>query len=250
MNRMLVKSQIKYIQSLGQKKHRDEASVFIAEGPKLAKELLDEVPEKVKEIFALKEWIDNNRIIIKENNIKVNEIASFELEKISHLKTPNQLLLLVDQFDHKARKTDNGKWSLCLDDIQDPGNMGTIIRIADWFGLENIICSETCADIYNPKVVQSTMGSIVRVNIFYTDIAAWLAAQTDTRIYAAMLSGQSIHSVKYQKGGVLVIGNESKGISEEIQQLVNVKITIPQIGKAESLNAAVATGILLSHLIS
>ncbi|MBL7745420.1 MAG: RNA methyltransferase, partial [Chitinophagaceae bacterium] len=142
-----------------------------------------------------------------------------------------------------------GKISLVLDTLQDPGNLGTIIRIADWFGIEQIICSPDCADVYNPKVVQSTMGSIARVKVFYTDLAEWLPVQKDIRIYAAALEGKDITNMNPLKEGLIIIGNESKGIEEEILALANERITIPKKGKAESLNAGVAAGIILSHLV-
>ena len=138
---------------------------------------------------------------------------------------------------------------MVLETSQDPGNLGTIIRIADWFGIKQIICSEDCADMYNPKVVQSTMGSIVRVKILYTDLAPWLEEQKDVFIYAAALEGQNVMAMKKITEGLIVIGNESKGISAAIFEQVDVKITIPRIGKAESLNAAVATGIILAHVV-
>jgi TrmH family RNA methyltransferase len=132
-----------------------------------------------------------------------------------------------------------------LDDIQDPGNLGTIIRNADWFGVENIICSKGTADAYNPKVVQSTMASLGRVNILYTNIPEWLQQNKDIKKYAAVLGGKDLAAFGKIKEGILVIGNESKGISPEVQQLADEKITIPKIGAAESLNAAVATAVIL-----
>lgn len=242
---MLVKSKVKYIQSLGQKKFRQQEGVFIAEGPKLVAELLTEHSESVKEVFALKKWIEDNRKLVFKTGI--TEISEADLEKISQLKTPNQVLAVVKQFDPVQPVAQKDKFILVLDGLQDPGNMGTIIRIADWFGIKDIVCSEDCADVYNPKVVQSTMGSIGRVNITYTSLKNWLSNQNETRTYAALLQGQDIISMKKPAGGVIVIGNESKGISEEVLALCNVSITIPQKGKAESLNAAVATGIILSH---
>ena len=135
-----------------------------------------------------------------------------------------------------------------MDTIQDPGNLGTIIRIADWFGVKAIICSDNCTDMYNPKVVQSTMGSLGRVEVLYTNIAVWLKKNADINIYAAALEGKNISELKCLTEGIIVIGNESKGISEEVMQLCTQKITIPKTGEAESLNAAVATGIILSHI--
>ncbi|MEO7924954.1 MAG: RNA methyltransferase [Chitinophagaceae bacterium] len=243
---MLVKLKIKYIQTLGQKKLRDEEGVFVAEGPKLVAELLRS-GAVIKELFAVEEWISENRQLLGTN--PVTEISAAELERISGLSTPNKVLAIVQQFGKGNKIDSKGKITLLLDAIQDPGNLGTIIRIADWFGIGQIVCSPDTADVYNPKVVQSTMGSIARVSLWYTDLASWLRDQKDTRIYAAMLEGQDINSFEKINEGILVIGNESKGISDDVLELVNVKITIPQKGKAESLNAAVATGIILSHVL-
>ena len=176
------------------------------------------------------------------------EVSEDELEKLSQLKTPNQVVAVVKKFDVEKDIAVKGKISLVLDSIRDPGNLGTIIRIADWFGVSQIICSADCADVYNPKVVQSTMGSVARVKIFYTDLKEWLKQQTETPIYAAMLEGQDVTKMNGLKEGLIIIGNESRGIDEEIAALADEKITIPKKGEAESLNAAVAVGIVLSHL--
>lgn len=243
---MLVKSQVKYIQSLGQKKPRDEAGVFIAEGPKIVEELLLEIPTHFTAVYALQSWAETQQGRWPQELITI--ITEDDLARISQLSTPNQVLAVIRKMETPASIAAASQLVLALDTIQDPGNLGTIIRIADWFGIKQIVCSNDCADMYNPKVVQSTMASLARVQLLYTDLPSWLAAQKDARIYAAHLEGQPVSSLSKLTDGILVIGNESKGISEVVQQLVNVKVTIPRIGKAESLNAAVATGIILSHL--
>jgi TrmH family RNA methyltransferase len=241
---MLVKSQAKDIQSLGQKKQRDKLGLFIAEGPKIVTELLQ--TSAVQQIYALKEWIEDNNQRLK--HVEVVQVSLAELEKISQLTTPNNVLAVLKKFDEKPFIETKGRLTLVLDTIQDPGNMGTIIRTADWFGVDQIVCNENCADIYNPKVVQSTMGSIARVKVLYTDLQQWLASQEPVNIYAALLNGNDVTAMQKLNEGIIVIGNESKGISDEVLKLVSAKITIPQKGKAESLNAAVATGIILSHI--
>ena len=244
---MLAKSKVKYIQSLGQKKSRDAGNVFIAEGPRIVKELIESRPRDVNEIYALKEWIDNyNNFSSKFNIVEVDDA---ELQKISQLVTPNQVLALVNKFDEVVSINAKGTITIVLDTIRDPGNFGTIIRIADWFGIEQVVCSHGCADIYNPKVVQSSMGSIARVKMIYTDIEQWLIDQDDVHIYATVLEGQDVTAMKKINEGIIIIGNESKGIREEILKLADTNITIPKKGKAESLNAAVAAGIVLSHII-
>jgi len=243
---MITRNQVKYIQSLGQKKSRDEESRFIAEGPKLVSELLAAGNCRVVQLYALKEWIDEH--VNACGDSEVIEVSIGELEKISQLTTPNQVLAVIEKIQWKNDPEIKGNISLALDTIQDPGNIGTIIRLADWFGIKNIFCSADCADVYNPKVVQSSMGSISRVRVEYTDILSWLTENNDVRIYAAVLNGKDITKMEKIKEGVIVIGNESKGINAEMLKLSNVQITIPGKGKAESLNAAVATGIILSHL--
>jgi TrmH family RNA methyltransferase len=243
---MLSKSKTKYIQTLGQKKFRDEEGLFIAEGPKIVKDLLEEKTVTVKSVYALKEWIEDNKKLVGVTELI--EIEEADLEKISQLKTPNKVVAVVQQFAIAEEITTSNKITLALDGIQDPGNMGTIIRIADWFGVEQIVCSNDSADIYNSKVVQSTMGSIARVKVFYTDLEQWLREQKGISIYATTLEGKAIGSMGKIKDGIIVFGNESKGISLAIMNIATDKITIPKKGKAESLNAGVAAGIILSHL--
>jgi len=243
---MLGKQKVKYIQSLGQKKFREQERLFIAEGPKIVKELLESASSNILQVFAVKEWIEKNKHL--PATIEVIEVADFELEKISQLATANKVLAIVRQFDTAKNIVTKKKITLVLDTIQDPGNMGTIIRIADWFAIDQVVCSNDCADIYNPKVVQSTMGSIARVKTVYTEIEKWLGQQKDILIYAATLDGQELSTVKKLQEGIIIIGNESKGINDEILKLANVKLTISKKGKAESLNAAVAAGIILSHI--
>lgn len=243
---MLGKSQVKYIQSLGHKKQRDEERLFIAEGPKIVAELLDANNMQVKQVFALKGWLAEHKI--KYPAIDFIETAEHELQKISQLTTANQVLAVLHKMDEWTDLDPKGVISIVLDGIQDPGNLGTIIRIADWFGIPQLICSNNCADMYNPKLVQSTMGSISRVKIMYTDIEQWLSRQKGIAIYAAALHGKDMGTMPKLNEGIIIIGNESKGISDAVFELVNEKITIPRKGHAESLNAAVATGIILSHL--
>ncbi|MGG9972248.1 TrmH family RNA methyltransferase [Ferruginibacter sp. SUN002] len=245
---MLSKTYTKYIQSLHQKKSRDTDGVFIGEGTKVVAELLQTGVFLCKDILCTQKWLESNEKLVSEYFAKTPQIiADFELEKISALSTPNEVLAI---FEQKERSTIDisGKLNLMLDTIQDPGNLGTIIRIADWFGIENIICANGTAEMYNPKVVQSTMGSIARVNIIYTDLAEWLSKNSKVKVYAAALNGADITTVEKIKEGVIIIGNESKGISDALLKLADEKITIPRKGNAESLNAAVATGIILSHI--
>jgi RNA methyltransferase, TrmH family len=241
---MLSKKEIKDIQSLSHKKFRDELNLFIAEGPKIVGELIELIPQQIEKVYAVKEWIESNQPLNKKLNvIEVNDV---ELERLSHLQTPNRVVAVISKLSFQ--KPGASSFTLYLDAIQDPGNFGTILRIADWFAIKNIVCSTGCADLYNSKVVQSTMASIARVNVYYDEKEEWLQEQT-VPMYAATLNGTSLNEVSKTEKGILIIGNESKGIRKEFLQHATEQITIPKKGNAESLNAAVATGIILSHLL-
>lgn len=246
---MLSKRIVKYIQSLSHKKLRDEHAQFIAETPKVVTEFLSAEDFKCKILCADKIWISENENLLK--NIlpgNIYEIDETTLQKISLLKTPNKVLTVFDQKLPVSEPAIHGKLSVMLDDIRDPGNLGTMIRNADWFGIENIICSENCADCYNPKVVQASMGSLARVNVLYVSLHAFIEANKDISVYAAALSGTAVSELKNIQEGIILIGNESRGISKELLNMATLPITIPRHGNAESLNAAVATGIILSHI--
>jgi len=238
---MLSKNEIKDIQSLSHKKGRNARQLFIAEGPKIVSELFALIPERIEKIYATPEWLQANA----NAAAKSVAVTSAELERISGLKTPNEVLAILSYFPNVVPATTG--FTLYLDAIQDPGNLGTIIRTADWFGVKQVVCSPLCADVYNPKVIQSTMASIARVTVYYDEKDTWLSKQ-DRAIYAAVLGSRSMNEVKLQPDAVLMIGNESKGLSEEALRYATERISIPGRGGAESLNAAVATGILLSHL--
>ena len=170
------------------------------------------------------------------------------MEKISTLSTPTDVLAVVQAPNYTEDELDYTQWTVLLDDVQDPGNMGTIIRIADWCGVSQIICSTNTAEWLNPKVVQATMGSITRVKVVYTDLQALINKHSQLPVYGAMLQGQNIYETQSLNSGFLLMGNEGKGVNEVLQQSITTAITIPGNGKAESLNVAVATGILLSYL--
>ena len=247
-NKVLSKSRVKYIQSLFHKKFRDIENRYIIEGPKIINEFLLKSPGIIYELYATEQWLKNNSIpayqIAPDKLITINDD---DLKKISSLPSPNQALAIIQKFDEPFAAVTANEYILMLDEIQDPGNMGTIIRIADWFGITKIICSNNCADMYNAKVIQSTMGSILRVQVLYTDLVDWCKKHSNMPVYAATLHGKSIYETTPTGNGIILMGNESKGIKPELLALSNVHITIPRIGEAESLNAAVATGIILSH---
>jgi TrmH family RNA methyltransferase len=239
---MISKREVKYIQSLCHKKQRVADRLFIVEGEKAVEELLQS-HWPVKQIYATSSW--------KANHEKVSalvEVATMEqIQQMSGLNTARNVLALVQMPPDLETTLTPGGLTLVLDTIQDPGNMGTLLRIADWFGIKEIIASESSADCYNPKVVQASMGSFLRVTVHYTDLINWLQSYPHP-IMGAMMQGTPIYDVKSVLPAALLIGNEGRGISEALQPLISTSLHIPRLGGAESLNAAVATGILLSYL--
>ena len=237
---MVVKSRIKFVKNLQQKKYRIQYKRFVAEGIKTVQELL--VSDfKADEIYSTsKEFIDKN-----EHPITV--ISEADLKKMSGLRTPNTVLGVF--YMPEAKKVDFSDWVVVLDDIRDPGNLGTIIRLCDWFGIQHLICSANTVDCYNPKVLQATMGSIARVNIVYENIEQSLKDST-VPVYGTFMEGECIYDKELSEVGILIMGNEANGISQEIAKLVDKKISIPQYGKetTESLNVATATAILLNEI--
>lgn len=244
---MLSKAQNKYIRSLTQHKFRREFKAFIAEGDKIAKEWLQS-DKTIQHIVALNDWaIQNESLIALHPEAELHIVKESELSALSTLQTPNQALLVVRMPDYPSLLPVN-EWCIALDDIQDPGNMGTIIRIADWFGIAHVVCSMESVDVYNSKVIQAAMGGHLRVSIHKADVKEFIAG-TNMSVLAAALDGKSIYQMDRLEAAVLVIGNESKGISEDIMSLATDRITIPRKGGAESLNAAISAGIICSHLL-
>jgi TrmH family RNA methyltransferase len=246
---MINNSELKYIQSFAHKKHWAEETVFIVEGPKMLEELLAS-NWVIRKIMALPDWIQSQGYLPAE----VVEVDDLMLERLSLQQTPNKVIALVEKKKESAVIEFNNTSTLLLDGIQDPGNLGTIIRTADWFGIKQIVVSVDTAGMYNPKVIQSTMGSCFRVNIYSMELDQLLASnQKSTNplpVYGAILSGRSIHSIQLEMANFILIGNESKGIRENLMPFISDPISIPRIGEAESLNAAVAAGIILSHFKS
>lgn len=238
---MLSRNEVKYIQSLYHKKNRNNEDVFIAEGAKIVHEILHS-DFKIKNIYALKEWLSQNNNV--ENAIEINED---ELKRISNLETPGKVLAVVYKRELNQIPDLKNKITLVLDGIQDPGNLGTIIRTANWFGVKNIIASNDTADMYNPKVIQASMGAFTDVNIFYTDLKSFLSVNK-ILVCGAVLEGENISATKNLNECLVIIGNEGKGIRAEIFPFIQKKISIPKFGNAESLNAAVAAGIILWKL--
>ena len=245
-------NKIKFIKSLEQKKVRNELGLFIAEGEKIVGETLKS-NARINSLFATAEWLNENELNLKNKKIEITEVSEKEFERISLLSTPNKVLAIVEKINFSFNKEEIiSNLSLALDEIKDPGNLGTIIRIADWFGIENIICSDNTVELYNPKVIQATMGSFLRVKIHYLNLNNFISeAKNKIPIYATTLDGENIYEQKLSDKGIILIGNESKGISEELIKQATHKISIPNFSRnkssAESLNASVATAVICSE---
>jgi TrmH family RNA methyltransferase len=237
---MVTKSELKYIQSLSDKKVRLETGCFIAEGVKLVGEMIA-ADYPLKAVYALDSWES------PDTTLEVTRIEAFELEKMSLLQTPNQVIAVAMMPQKKEALNLEGPLTIVLDGIQDPGNLGTIIRTADWFGITQIVASEDTVDVYNPKVIGATMGSFMRVQVSYKNLAAWLPT-IKLPVYGALLEGENIFTIKTPQKGLLVIGSEGKGIRENIIDFVTHPVTIPKTGGAESLNAGIAAGIIIAQL--
>lgn len=244
----LSKNKIKYIRSLELKKHRKEENVFPAEGPKLVGDLLGHFHCRL--LVATDEWLDERKTISANEVIRV---TPEELSRASFLKTPQQVLALFEQPSYKITPDEIGQ-TLCLalDDIQDPGNLGTIIRLADWFGIEYVFCSPNTVDIYNPKTVQATMGGIARVKVCYTPLKELITSlPNDIPVYGTFLNGKNIYDQTLSNTGLIVMGNEGKGISPEIEELITNKLYIPSYPQdretSESLNVAIATAVICAE---
>lgn len=247
---MISKAQIKHISSLKLLKFRKAMGEFVVEGEKLVHELLVS-NFHIKALYALPAWLEANQVLLSSRNIDAGKVSPKELGRISSFKTPNQVLATSEIPNQSIQNINFEDFILVLDDIQDPGNFGTIIRTAEWFGIKNIVCSNSCVDQYNPKVIQATMGSFLRVRIHYTELEKFFKNEVpkNISIYGALLSGKNIYTQKLTKKSILIIGNESKGISEKIENFVTHPISIPAHSgsEAESLNASVAAAVLMSE---
>jgi RNA methyltransferase, TrmH family len=247
---MISKNNIKLIKSLSDIKNRRKSNLFITEGEKIVNELLKS-DFSVKQIFATSDWIDNH----KTHESICTEVSQSELERLSQQKTPNQVLAIAGLPEyHSDFKEFRNQLCLVLDNIQDPGNMGTIIRVCNWYGVRHIICTPDTVDAFNPKVVQASMGAIFRTKIYYLDLIEFLEKYKITISYpitGTFLDGESIYETELKPNGLIILGNESKGISNEIAAMVDKRITIPSFPSdektMESLNVAVAGAIILSE---
>lgn len=248
---MISKNKIKYIHSLEQKKNRNAEGVFVAEGPKVVGDLMPKMEARL--VVGTAKWMAANWQMLSLMGVETVEVGDEELRKVSFLQHPQDVLAVFCQRDagEVPSAADCGL-SIMLDGVQDPGNLGTIVRIADWFGIEHIFCSRDTADVYNPKVVQATMGSIARVNVAYADLPQLVdGLPSDFPVYGTLLDGDDIYGQQLSANGLIVMGNEGNGLSPQMRQRVNRRLRIPSfpIGRAtaESLNVAVATAIVCSE---
>ena len=235
---MLSKNQIKLVASLKQKKYRNQHGLFVAEGIKTIEELLAS-PLKLYHLFTTESF--------QLDSQKETLVTDQELKKISYLTTPNKALALFEI--PEALPLDKSQLIVAVDEVRDPGNLGTIIRLCDWFGIEHLVCSAGTVDCFNPKVIQATMGSIIRVNIHYMDLPHFLS-DFDQPVFGAFMDGENVYSKALPSQGIVIMGNEANGISKEVEKFVTERISIPRFGKlqeTESLNVATATAILLSE---
>ena len=249
---MLSKNQIKFIRSLHQSKFREQHGLFLAEGPKVVEELLHS-PFRISMVLALESWLNANPL---KNNPEIELIAvsEKELERISALVTPNEVLAVVRMPEFTENEPlPEKELILVLDGMRDPGNLGTIVRTADWFGIPRVICSEDCVGIYNPKTVQATMGSIARVKVTYTDLEGLFSQlPAGIPVYGAMLDGEDMYNNELSARGYLLIGSESHGISSHLHPYITNPVSIPAYRKGqrsgpESLNASIAAAILCAE---
>ena len=244
---MISKNKIKYIRSLELKKNRNKEGKFVAEGFKVVDDLLALQPADL--IVATQEWLHGKHLA---DQTEVIEVTEEELKKVSFLQHPQQVLAVFGQATSGDYSINTNELSLALDGVQDPGNLGTIIRIADWFGITHIYCSQDTADVYNPKVVQATMGSIARVKVEYGNLLGLVESlPADVPVYGTLLDGDNIYQQQLENRGLIVMGNEGKGISPALAKKVNHRLLIPNFPEgratADSLNVAIATAITCSE---
>ena len=244
---MLSKNKIKYIRSLELKKNRKEEQVFVAEGHKLVGDLLGYFPCRL--LIATRTWLERNSVV---DASEIIEVTHEELTRASLQKTPQEVLAVFEQPTYDMHpEVISHSLCLALDDVQDPGNLGTIIRLADWFGIEHIFCSQGTVDVYNPKTIQATMGALARVKLHYCHLPSLIATLKDTPTYGTFLDGENMYAKQLSTNGLIIMGNEGNGISDEVAELVNEKLYIPnyppQRETSESLNVAVATAIICAE---
>ncbi|GGN01088.1 RNA methyltransferase [Dyadobacter beijingensis] len=247
---MLSKNRIKYINSLKIKKYRQLHEAFIIEGAKSVLELLDSDFE-IEFVLVTQEFQQKYSSILSRHNVPVETVTIQELEGLGAFQTNDSCLAVAKTKENAFLSPLDAEYMLVLDDVRDPGNLGTIIRVADWYGIQKIVCSRDTTDVYNPKVIAAAKGSFTRVKLYYTDLAAYFEQikEKDFPVIGAFLGGDSLYDYAFpQKGGIIMMGNESNGISDRVAEFVTNKIMIPRFGEAESLNVGIATAVMLDNM--
>ncbi|MBF9254852.1 RNA methyltransferase [Pontibacter sp. 172403-2] len=243
---MLSKAVVKYIKSLQVKKYRSQHQAFVVEGAKSVLELL-QADFRLEHLFVTEAFYNQHAHLL-DKGFQFDIVKEDDLVRAGTYTSNNAALAVASMRELPPLEVKPQELVLALDDIRDPGNLGTIIRIADWYGITKVVCSETCADFYNPKVISATMGSFTRVQVYFLDLAGWLQQLgSGYRIYGASLDGDNIHTMQLNPQGIVVMGNEANGIRPEVAQHVNKLIKIPAFGQAESLNVATATAIIIDN---
>ncbi|HAH35391.1 MAG TPA: RNA methyltransferase [Algoriphagus sp.] len=242
---MLSKNTVKFIKSLHQKKYRAEHQKFFVEGEKSVVEVINS-DFIIDFLVATPDFIERHNVLLKKCSFEIIQATKNQLESLGQYQSNDSALAVVKQKVNEAFRPDQNELVVALDDVRDPGNLGTIIRIADWYGIKKLLFSSQTADFYNPKVIQASMGSFTRIQFFYEDLPAVLSSW-NLPVYGAFLDGENLHSLSKVEPGVILMGNESKGISPEVEPFVSRKITIPAFGSAESLNVAIATAVLCDN---
>ncbi|GAB3201249.1 RNA methyltransferase [Pontibacter aydingkolensis] len=243
---MFSKAIVKYVKSLQVKKYRSQHQAFVVEGAKSVLELLQSDFE-IQHLFVTESFRQEHAALLHKG-FKYDIVTEKDLVAAGTFASNNAALAVASMRKLPHLTLQEKDFVIALDDIRDPGNLGTIIRIADWYGIEHVVCSESCADFYNPKVIAATMGSFTRINVHYVNLTEWLAQYTTKyKIYGASLAGENLHKMKLKPEGILVLGNEANGIRPEVAGQINQLIKIPAFGKAESLNVATATAIIIDN---
>ena len=244
---MISKNWLKLIHSLQIKKYRKQHQAFLVEGAKSVLELMSS-DYKIIILFTTQEFYNENIRFLAPVSFKYEIISQKELEKTGVFQSNNACLAVVSTKLNEPLQVFPSEYVLMLDDIKDPGNLGTIIRIADWYGISKLICSLNTTDFYNPKVIAASMGSFTRVRLYYCDLRSYLESNKNIPVYGAFLAGENIHTISFTESGLIVMGNESQGIHPDLETYIGKKIHIPRYGKAESLNVGIATAIILDNL--
>jgi RNA methyltransferase, TrmH family len=244
---MISKKWLKLIHSLQVKKYRKLHQAFLVEGAKSVQELLSS-DYQITILFTTQEFYNENIRLLSGQSFETHLVTQEELEKTGVFQSNNACLAVAVSKPNQPVFVQNSEYALVLDEIKDPGNLGTIIRIADWYGITKIICSETTTDFYNPKVIAASMGSFTRVHVYYCHLPEYLQEAANLQVYGAFLQGKDVHTVSFASSGLIVMGNESQGISRELEPFITQKIHIPRYGGAESLNVGIATAVICDNM--